>query len=74
MGRPINFSIDSKNETSNNIPQQLITTVIVKSVGKQEAGTFYLFSLPPPPSPWPNVDQTDLIANVESEGVGGGGI
>ena len=47
------FSIGSKIGTSNNIPQQLITTVIVKSVGKQEAATFYLFPLlllPPPPS------------------------
>ena len=41
----MNFSIDSKIGTSNNIPQQLITTVIVKSVGKQEAATFYPFPL-----------------------------
>ena len=39
------FSIGSKIGTSNNIPQQLITTVIVKSVGKQEAATFYLLPL-----------------------------
>ena len=45
MGRPMIFSIGSKIGTSNNIPQQLITTVIVKSVGKQEAATFYLFPL-----------------------------
>ena len=35
------FSIDSKIETSNNIPEKLITTAIVKSVGKHEAATFY---------------------------------
>lgn len=64
------FSIDSKVETSNNIPEKLITTAIAKSVGKHEAATFYLFSpsppppLPPSPHPWPNVEQ-NLIANIE---------
>ena len=76
----MNFSIDSKIGTSNNIPQQLITTVIVKSVGKQEAATFYLFPvlLPPPPPPPPRsstkgeILQNGSLVNEVSFKVGGG--
>ena len=72
------FSIGSKIGTSNNIPQQLITTVIVKSVGKQEAATFYLFPLllPPPPPP-PSSTKSEILqngsrVNAVSFKVGGG--
>ena len=74
----MNFSIDSKIGTSNNIPQQLITTVIVKSVGKQEAATFYLFPLlvPPPPPPSSSTKgetlQNGSRVNEVSFKVGGG--
>ena len=72
------FSIGSKIGTSNNIPQQLITTVIVKSVGKQEAATFYLFPLlllPPPPPPSSTkseILQNGSRVNAVSFKVGGG--
>ena len=76
------FSIGSKIGTSNNIPQQLITTVIVKSVGKQEAATFYLFPLlllppPPPPPPPPSSTKSEILqngsrVNAVSFKVGGG--
>ena len=77
MGRPIIFSIGSKIGTSNNIPQQLITTVIVKSVGKQEAATFYLFPLlllppPPPSSTKSEILQNGSRVNAVSFKVGGG--
>ena len=78
MGRPMIFSIGSKIGTSNNIPQQLITTVIVKSVGKQEAATFYLFPLllrPPPPPPSSTkseILQNGSRVNAVSFKVGGG--
>ena len=83
MGRPMIFSIGSKIGTSNNIPQQLITTVIVKSVGKQEAATFYLFPLlllpppPPPPPPPPSSTKSEILqngsrVNAVSFKVGGG--
>ena len=73
----MNFSIDSKIGTSNNIPQQLITTVIVKSVGKQEAAAFYPFPilLPPPPPPSSTKGellQNDSRVNEVSFKVGGG--
>ena len=68
------FSIGSKIGTSNNIPQQLITTVIVKSVGKQEAATFYLFPLllPPPSSTKSEILQNGSRVNAVSFKVGGG--
>ena len=72
------FSIGSKIGTSNNIPQQLITTVIVKSVGKQEAATFYLLPLlllPPPPPPSSTkseILQNGSRVNAVSFKVGGG--
>ena len=78
MGRPMIFSIGSKIGTSNNIPQQLITTVIVISVGKQEAATFYLFPLlllPPPPPPSSTkseILQNGSRVNAVSFKVGGG--
>ena len=71
------FSIGSKIGTSNNIPQQLITTVIVKSVGKQEAATFCLFPLlllppPPPSSTKSEILQNGSRVNAVSFKVGGG--
>ena len=53
----------------------MITTVIVKSVGKQEAATFYLFPvlLPPPRSSTKGeILQNGSLVNEVSFKVGGG--